>query len=190
MEESGSRRQPTSGRDLLIEAALEEITQHGPKAMMHSVRRWSSGCLSMVNLHVLMVLAHEGAQPMHAIADSLDVSQASTTGIIDRMEELGYVARERDASDRRVVNVTITDAGRDLIAGIATERRERLATQLAEMSDDDLAALTQGLRALRAVRERQAEAHGVAPEQGHGEPGHAQDSPGGLGREAEPENAS
>jgi len=44
-----------------------------------------------------------------AVADALDASQASTTGIIDRMEERGLVARERGAPDRRVVNVTLTE---------------------------------------------------------------------------------
>jgi DNA-binding MarR family transcriptional regulator len=128
--------------------------------MMRSVRRWSSGRLSMVNLHVLMALTHEGPLSMRAIAESLDVSQASTTGIIDRMEELGYVTRVRDEADRRVVNVALTDAGHELIADMASERRERLAQMLGTMADDDLAALTQGLRALRVARERLAEEHG------------------------------
>jgi DNA-binding MarR family transcriptional regulator len=146
-------------RRRLIEDALEEITRHGPSGMMRSVRRWSSGRLSMVNLHVLMALAHGGPLPMRAIAESLDVSQASTTGIIDRMEELGYVSRVRDEADRRVVNVALTDAGHELIADMASERRERLAQLLGTMADDDLAALIQGLGALRVARERHAAEH-------------------------------
>jgi DNA-binding MarR family transcriptional regulator len=126
---------------------------------MRSVRRWSSGRLSMVNLHVLMALAHGGPMPMHAIAESLDVSQASTTGIIDRMEVLGYVTRGRDDTDRRVVNVALTEAGHELIADMASERRERLTQLLATMADDDLAALTRGLHALRLARERFTEDH-------------------------------
>ncbi len=158
MEGSATHETPAARRQL-IEDALEELTRHGPSGMMRSVRRWSSGRLSMVNLHVLMVLAHGGPLPMRAIAESLDVSQASTTGIIDRMEELGYVTRERDEADRRVVNVTLTDAGHELIADMASERRERLAQMLGTMADDDLAALIQGLRALRAARECDAEEH-------------------------------
>jgi DNA-binding MarR family transcriptional regulator len=145
---------PASLRDQLIEDALDELTQHGPPGMIRSIRRWSSGRLSMVNLHVLMLLVHEGPLRMHAIAESLDVSQASTTGIIDRMEELGYVARERDEDDRRAVNVVLTEAGRQLVAGMATERRERIAALLEGLTDDELTALATGLRALRLARER------------------------------------
>jgi len=159
MEDTKKQPAPAARRQL-VDDALGEMVQHGPSGMMRSIRRWSSGRLSMVNLHVLMALAHEGALPMHAIAESLDVSQASTTGIIDRMEELGYVTRERDEDDRRVVNVVLTDAGHELIADLATERRERLAQMLATMTDEDLAALTQGLRALRAARECLADEHG------------------------------
>ena len=143
-----------AARRELIEDALAEVMQHGPAGMMRSVRRWSSGRLSMVNLHVLMALAHAGPLPMHAIAETLDVSGASTTGIVDRMEELGYVARQRDSDDRRVVRVVLTDAGHELIADMATERRERLTLLLAAMSDADLVALTRGLRALRRAREQ------------------------------------
>jgi DNA-binding MarR family transcriptional regulator len=148
-----------SARGQLIEDALEEVMQHGPTGMMRSVRRWSSGRLSMVNLHVLMALAHAGPLAMHAIAETLDVSGASTTGIVDRMEELGYVARQRDSDDRRVVRVVLTDAGHELIADMATERRERLTLLLAAMSDADLLALTRGLRALRRAREDYAAEH-------------------------------
>ncbi len=158
MEKSAQDDTPAARRRL-IEDVLEEMSRHGPSGMMRSVRRWSSGRLSMVNLHVLMALAHGGPLPMHAIAESLDVSQASTTGIIDRMEELGYVTRVRDEADRRVVNVALTDAGHELIADMASERRERLAQMLGTMADDDLAALMQGLRALRVARERLAEEH-------------------------------
>jgi DNA-binding MarR family transcriptional regulator len=119
--------------------------------------RWiraSSARLSLVSLQVLMQLSHEGPTPMSVIAEALDVSGASTTGIIDRMEERGLVERTRDEGDRRVVNVALTDAGRQVMLGLATERRERLATLLEELSDDDLAGLLRGSRALRLARER------------------------------------
>jgi len=143
---------PARGR--LVEDTLEELSWHAPAGLLRSIRRWSSGRLSLIHLQVLMLLADGGPTPMSTVADALDASQASTTGIIDRMEERGLVARERGAPDRRVVNVTLTETGRQLLVGLATERRERLATLLETLSDDDLAALLRGSRALRLARER------------------------------------
>ena len=50
--------------------------------------------------------------PMGALADSLDVSQASATGIVDRMEQRGLIERRRDDDDRRVIRVPLTADGR------------------------------------------------------------------------------
>jgi 4'-phosphopantetheinyl transferase len=133
---------------------LDELTSHTPAGLMRSMRRWPSGPLSLVHLNVLMLLAEEGPSPMRALADTLDVSQASATGIVDRMEQRGLVERRRDDEDRRVIRVALTGAGRDLIAGIATERRGRLAMVLEELSDEELAGFVRGSRALRRARER------------------------------------
>jgi DNA-binding MarR family transcriptional regulator len=91
---------------------------------------------------------------MHVLAEALDVSQASATGIVDRMEQRGLVTRVRDEEDRRVIRVALTDSGRQLLATIAAERRERLALVLADLTDDELEGFLLGSQALRRARER------------------------------------
>ena len=144
----------TTQRACLIEELLDELTSHTPAGMMRAMRRWPSGPLSLVHLNVLIVLGEDGPVPMRTLAEALDVSQASATGIVDRMEQRGLVERQRDESDRRVIRVGLTDAGRQLIAGVAAERRGRLSTLLDDLTDEELAAFLQGSRALRRARER------------------------------------
>ncbi len=146
----GSERQ----RERLKARTLDELTRHAPAGFMRSISRWSAGRVSLVHLHVLMLLVDDGRLPMWALAEALGVSRASATGIVDRMEQRGLVERQRDADDRRVVNVALTDAGRQLIAGIATERRGRLAMLLDDLGDEELRGLMRGSRALRKARER------------------------------------
>jgi DNA-binding MarR family transcriptional regulator len=141
-------------RDSLISQTLDELISHGPFRMMRSMRHWPAGPLSLVHLHVLMLLAEDGPLPMRGLADTLDVSQASVTGIVDRMEQRGLVERHRDDEDRRVVRVALTDAGRKLIIGLGTERRGHLTAMLDELTDEELAGLLRGSRALRRVRQR------------------------------------
>jgi DNA-binding MarR family transcriptional regulator len=90
---------------------------------------------------------------MRGLAEALDVSQASATGIVDRMEQRGLVARDRDAQDRRIVHVALTDQGRELIAGTVAERRDHLAGMLGLLTDDEIAGFLLGVRALRRIRE-------------------------------------
>ena len=90
--------------------------------------------------------------PMSKLADALDVSVASLTGIIDRMEDRGLVGRRREPGDRRVVLVYTTDAGAAVFTEMAVERRKDLEPLLDRMTDDELESFLVGLRALRRVR--------------------------------------
>lgn len=132
---------------------IEELTSYAPARQMHAMRHWPTGKLSLVHLNVLIVLNSDGPLPMRVLAEVLDVSQASATGIVDRMEQRGLVARERDEADRRIVRVVLTESGRSLVEGVADQRRDHLARLIDILSDDDAAALLQGMRAMRRARE-------------------------------------
>ncbi len=141
-------------RRQLLADLLEDLTSHTPAGIMRHMRRWPAGPLSLVHLHVLTVLDADGPLPMRALAESLDVSQASATGIVDRMVQRGLVERRREDEDRRVIRVALTGTGRQMIEGVAVERRGLLARILEELTDDELEGFLRGTRALRAARER------------------------------------
>jgi DNA-binding MarR family transcriptional regulator len=119
---------------------------------MLAFRRWLKGSLSLIQLHVLTVLEADGPLPMSRLAETLDVSLASATGIINRMEERGLVERNHDAADRRVVLVRPTAAGIAIFHDLAKQRREQLATLLARLSSHEMNSLLIGLRAMRNAR--------------------------------------
>lgn len=141
-----------AGDDLRAEL-LAELSSFGPTQQMHMARHWPAGRLSLIHLNVLYVLSSEGPLAMNRLAELLDVSGASATGIVDRMEQRGLVTRERDGEDRRVVRVVISGEGESLIAGISAQRRDKVAQMLAGLDDADATALLQGLRAMRRARE-------------------------------------
>src|SRR5215204_6901879 len=133
---------------------LEELVAHQPAQAMRYMRRWPGGALSIVHLQVLMALDLEGTLPMRRLAETMDVSQASATGIVDRMEQRGLVERLRDDEDRRVVRVGLTELGRTTIGGFASERRERIGEILDDLTDEELAGFLIGLRGMRRGREK------------------------------------
>lgn len=147
-------------RQSLTTELLDELTSHGPAQAMRHMRQWPGGRPSLVHLNVLFVLEADGALPMRGLAEAMDVSQASATGIVDRMEQRGLVERRRDPDDRRVVNVAATDDGRRLVAGLVAERRDHLAVLLDDLTDEELAAYVTAMRGMRRARQRH---HGLPP---------------------------
>jgi len=94
--------------------------------------------ISMTHLHVLTLLYHHDAMPMGHIAEILDTSMSSATGIIDRMEERGLVERVRVSADRRVVMVRPTQAGLDLVDEVELVKSNLLAPALARLTPEGL----------------------------------------------------
>lgn len=136
----------------MLEDLLEELTSWGPRERAGAFRHWLRGALSLVHLHVLTVLEADGAMAMSRLADALDVSVASATGIVDRMEQRGLVERRREPEDRRVVLVHATDAGAAIFEDVAQERRRHLRALLDRMTDAELEGFLAGLRGMRRAR--------------------------------------
>ena len=139
-------------RRRITEDLLQEMTAWSPVERARLFRTWSRGALSLVHLHVLTILEVEGPLAMGHLADALDVSVASATGIVDRMEQRGLVERRAQALDRRVVEVHQTDAGTAVFRDLMSERRTRLEAVLEHLSDRELASLLVGMRALHRAR--------------------------------------
>jgi DNA-binding MarR family transcriptional regulator len=94
--------------------------------------------ISMTHFHVLTLLRHNEAMPMGRLADILDASMSSATGIIDRMEEKGLVERVRVPDDRRIVLVRPTKAGLDLVDDVELVKNEVMIRALARLDADQL----------------------------------------------------
>lgn len=139
-------------RRRIVDDLLEELTSWSPRERAGAFRHWLRGSLSLVHLHVLTVLEADGPLSMSKLAEALDVSVASTTGIVDRMEQRGLVERRHQPDDRRVILVHATDAGDSVFRDLAMERRKHLAGLLDRMTDAELESFLTGLRALRRVR--------------------------------------
>ncbi|MFJ3794184.1 MarR family winged helix-turn-helix transcriptional regulator [Kitasatospora sp. NPDC090091] len=59
--------------------------------------------------------------PMRTLAGTLGCDASNVTGIVDRLESRGLVHREPDATDRRVKNVVLTEAGVAAVGSIRAE---------------------------------------------------------------------
>ncbi|HVA87589.1 MAG TPA: MarR family transcriptional regulator [Candidatus Saccharimonadales bacterium] len=149
-----STAEPAEARRLLEEEVLREVGARNAGERLEVMKRWHQGALSLIHLYVLTVLEAEGSLSMGGLAEALDVSVASTTGIVDRMEKRGLVERQHVASDRRVVLVNPTDEGLRTIDEFEGAGRTRLGWLLQELTDEEVGGFLLGIRALRAAGRR------------------------------------
>lgn len=139
-------------REDLIEDLLEEMTPWNPQERLSAFRSFLTGSLSVIHINVLTILEVQGPLSMSHLADELDVSVASATGIVDRMEQRRLVERRHGDADRRVVSVHPTRLGGEVFARLRRHRRDKLKKVLGKLSDAELAAFLTGLRAVRRAR--------------------------------------
>jgi len=81
-------------------------------ADMHSQKLVREVGLTTPQLLVMQAIEKEGNPSTSALARHIVVSQATVTRIIDRLERAKLVRREKSSKDKRVINVLLTDSGR------------------------------------------------------------------------------
>ena len=89
------------------------------KAMFKQADRFfASHGLTPSQFDLLSALFEEGAIPLNRLSERLCCACSNVTGLVDRLERDGLVRRERSLEDRRVILLSLTDKGRELLAGV------------------------------------------------------------------------
>jgi len=95
--------------------------------------------INATDLNCLNILSFKGQMTAGELARETGLTTASITGVVDRLEEAGYVTRERDPHDRRrvVVKLVPARAMRD-VATLFLPMLRAWREMAARYSDDEL----------------------------------------------------
>ena len=99
--------------------------------------------------HVIRAAIHiygNGPQTIGQLAAGLGVSQGWASRVVDEMEHAGYVARERDPGDRRIVRVSLVPAAVERVETAYRWRGDAVEAALDGMSPGERAAVATFLR--------------------------------------------
>lgn len=97
--------------------------------------------LSIVQTRLLGVL-RDRSPNMNELARYLELDKSSVTGLVDRAERRGLVRRRPSSSDGRAVAVSVTPAGRKLIARAQARFEERVAALVQVLTEAERATLS------------------------------------------------
>lgn len=88
---------------------------------------------------------------LRALAELEGIRTPTVSGLVDRLERAGLLRRVRSQVDRRRVGLTITPAGRRLVAAVRERRTVWLAERLELLSSSERAAIEAALRPLAGL---------------------------------------
>lgn len=93
------------------------------------------------------------AEPVNlkSLAEHLGVTPATACVTVDRLEAMGYLKRTRQKSDRRVVQILLTEAGLRMTEATSVLDPERVQSMLMLMDETDRKAAIEGLNTLAAA---------------------------------------
>ncbi|MBL9177981.1 MAG: MarR family transcriptional regulator [Verrucomicrobiaceae bacterium] len=104
--------------------------------------------ISFAQFFLLSYLATSKELTMTDIARKMGHSTAAATGLVDRLEKLGYMERTHAIDDRRKVLVRITSRGLELVSRLRDELQNQVASAMSETSSEDAASFMTSYRTL------------------------------------------
>jgi DNA-binding MarR family transcriptional regulator len=127
-----------------VDETIAQLTAlHGQVlgALVERRRQHPEGCPTRLQEFALLAIRDRGAMQVSELGTLLETSGATTSQLLGAMEERGWLRREILPEDRRRHQVTLTLAGRDVVARMEQRRRERFARVLAELTGQERAQL-------------------------------------------------
>ena len=115
------------------ESVLKSLRRITRAIDLHSRKLANTFGLTGPQLVCLRSLSRQAPTTPSALAREVSLSQGTVTGIVDRLVARQLVSRERNPTDRRLVTVSLTEAGRALVAQAPSPLQEQFAGQLAAL---------------------------------------------------------
>jgi len=149
--DSEPRREP-SPTPLVVFRAMNSASKRLPH---YFDKAFGTVDLRLTEFGVLQQLSESGPTPMVRLSDENLVTKAAVTAIIDEMEAKGLVRRARDSSDRRVVNVQMTPAGRRVFVVARRRHQEIVNAFVSLLEPDEVRALVRSFDKLARFMDQQ-----------------------------------
>ncbi len=136
-----------------MEKDLDSIMYNFTTAMpllFKSLKKYEHKCdfqeeFPRVRFDILFILKGHGEIPTSEIAKQLFMSKPQMTKEIDKLIEMGLVERYPDKKDRRIINIGLTEKGKEFLKKFMEQRKAVLKERLSVLQEEDLNLLSESL---------------------------------------------
>lgn len=138
-------------------AAIAEIVQSF-RRIFKAIQQYSEEVLKEFGvtgpqLWLLKMLRREGGTSVGELSQKMFLHISTVSGIIDRLEAKDYVARKKEAADRRVVTVHLTAAGKRIVDRAPEPSQGKLLYSLQNLSEKEVLEMHEALQKIVRLME-------------------------------------
>jgi DNA-binding MarR family transcriptional regulator len=122
-------------------------------------------------MHVLALLEGRKSLNQRALQEMLDVRSASLSEILGKLEQRGFIERERDEEDTRNFTITVTGQGSSAVAAVGDIRRKSADALFSSLSGNERQQLAELLEKVVRALEKDTSEYAGHPGCGAGHAG-------------------
>jgi DNA-binding MarR family transcriptional regulator len=141
----------------IINELLVDIFNDILKVEHKSIESFADSTLTMSEMHILEAVGKNPDQQMSDIAKKLRITLPTLTVSVQRLEEKGFITRQRFGADRRKVAVALTQRGRSAYEKHAVFHTKMVDSLFAGFNIDKMPVLMDSLALLREFFKKQAD---------------------------------
>ncbi len=146
----------TSARqDVAIAEIMQSLRRIIKSLQVYSQNVYSHFGITGPQLWALKTLQQAGNLSLGELGQAMYLHASTVTGLVDRLEKRGWVARDRTEEDRRVVNVHLTSKGRSLARKTPNPVQGKMIYGLRKLGKEELARIQISIQQLVAIMEAQ-----------------------------------
>ncbi len=103
------------------------------------------------HFEVMKLLMDKGTLHIAEIGDRQQIAKAQMTKLIDKLVEANMVERQTDTTDRRIINIVLTTAGRQTLEEHEAIITGAICETLSCLTDAEIIDLSDSLRKIREI---------------------------------------
>ena len=108
--------------------------------------------ITVEQFHVLRYV-RRGPNSMSELAVAKNISRPAISQAVDVLVKKGLLTRVRSSTDRRVIELALTDAGNALLDTVFRENREWMKERMNGLNAEELATIGKAMEALKKILE-------------------------------------
>jgi DNA-binding MarR family transcriptional regulator len=132
-------------------------------AQRHSLWIEKQCGVSGAQLWMMQELLDQPGMRVGELASKLAIHQTTASNLIDALRKRGYIVKERDEADQRVVNLKLSEEGRKVLSEAPNPARGLLQEAILHLDEETLSQLDAGLQGMLSSIDKLDEGYGMLP---------------------------